>query len=123
MTLCPVSSITVNRLRGLRNKGLFSASCVGHVPDKHRSPSLLPDEVVSHVAFHERPAHDFFHGLLFYYDIELHHLTPSGVLHAVAFITLCEAFLVIHPHFRLWKYFFHVRAEPRPLPLIGGVIF
>jgi hypothetical protein len=32
-----------------------------------------------------------------------------GVLHIVAFVTLCEAYLGIEPHFDLWNYFFCVR--------------
>jgi hypothetical protein len=27
------------------------------------------------------PASDFFHGLLFYYSIQLHHLNPNSILH------------------------------------------
>jgi hypothetical protein len=33
--------------------------------------------------------------------LELHHLTPSGILHIAAFVTLCEAFMGIEPHFDL----------------------
>jgi hypothetical protein len=61
--------------------------------------------VVSFVAFYERgfsmPLHWFLHLLLWHYDLELHHLTPSGVLHIVAFMTLCEAYLGIDPEFDL----------------------
>jgi hypothetical protein len=39
--------------------------------------------------------------------LELHHLTPSGILYMVAFMTLCEAYMGIEPHFNLWNYFFH----------------
>jgi hypothetical protein len=39
-------------------------------------------------------------------------LTPSGILHIVAFVTLCEAYMGIQPHFNLWNYFFHVRLWP-----------
>jgi hypothetical protein len=53
-----------------------------------------PEEgyIVSFVAFHERgfvtPSHRFLHLLLRHYGLELHHLTPSGVLHIAAFVTL-----------------------------------
>jgi hypothetical protein len=33
-------------------------------------------------------------------------LTPSRILHIAAFVTLCEAYMVIEPHFYLWNYFF-----------------
>jgi hypothetical protein len=26
-----------------------------------------------------------------------------------AFVTLCEAYMGIEPHFNLWKYYFHAR--------------
>jgi hypothetical protein len=78
--------------------------------------------VISVAAFHEWGlgllTHVFLQGLLIYYRLELHHLTQGR--HIVAFITLCEAFLGILPHFGLWKHFFHVRIEAGPLPLMGG---
>jgi hypothetical protein len=46
--------------------------------------------------------------LLQYYGLELHNLTPSGVLHIAAFVSLCEAYLGIDPEFDLWNYSFHV---------------
>jgi hypothetical protein len=46
--------------------------------------------------------------LLRYYDLELHHQTPLGVLHIAAFVTLREAYLGIDPELDLWKYFFRV---------------
>jgi hypothetical protein len=47
-----------------------------------------------------------------FYGLELHHLTPSGILHIAAFMTLCEAFVGIEPHFDFWNYFFHAWLEP-----------
>jgi hypothetical protein len=38
----------------------------------------------------------------------MHNLTPSGILHIAAFVTLCEAFMGIDPHFDLWNHFFRV---------------
>jgi hypothetical protein len=61
--------------------------------------------VVAFAAFYERgfgvPSHRFLHSLLQCYILELHHLTPSGILHIVAFVTLCEAYMGIDPHFDL----------------------
>jgi hypothetical protein len=34
-------------------------------------------------------------------------LTPLGILHMVAVVTLCEAYMGIKPHFNMWNYFFH----------------
>jgi hypothetical protein len=51
--------------------------------------------------FYERgfsgPLHQFLSSHLWYYVLELHYLAPSGVLHIMAFVTLCEAYLGIYP--------------------------
>jgi hypothetical protein len=38
-------------------------------------------------------------------------LTPSGILHMAAFMTLCEAYMGIEPHFDLWNYFFRAQVQ------------
>jgi hypothetical protein len=69
-------------------------------------------------AFYERgfgaPPQRFLCSLLQFYGLELHHLTPSLILHIVAFIPLCEAYMGIEPHFDLWNYFFRVRLLSVP---------
>jgi hypothetical protein len=52
------------------------------------------------------PSHQFLCSLLWPYGLELHHLTPTGILHLVAFMTKCEANIGIEPHFNLWCYIF-----------------
>jgi hypothetical protein len=47
------------------------------------------------------PSHWFLHLLLQYYGLELHNLTPSGVLHIATFMSLYEAYLGIDPEFYL----------------------
>jgi hypothetical protein len=47
------------------------------------------------------PAQEFLRGLLFVYGVQLHQLTPNLILHIAYFITLCESFLGIEPHFLL----------------------
>jgi hypothetical protein len=47
------------------------------------------------------PAHEFLHELLFFYGVQLHQLTPNSILYIACFITLCESFLGIDPHFLL----------------------
>jgi hypothetical protein len=65
------------------------------------------------VMFYERrfgvPSHWFLRSLLQFYGLELHHLTPSGILHMAAFVTLCEIYMEIEPHFDMWNYFFCAR--------------
>jgi hypothetical protein len=47
--------------------------------------------------------HPFLRGLLFAYGIQLHDLNPNTILHIACFITLCEYFLGIEPHWALWR--------------------
>jgi hypothetical protein len=44
-----------------------------------------------------------------FYNLEPHHLTPSGILHMAVVVTLCEAYMRIEPLFNLWNYFFRAR--------------
>ncbi|KAK1616863.1 hypothetical protein QYE76_022380 [Lolium multiflorum] len=41
----------------------------------------------------------------------LHQLTPNSILHISIFITLCECFLGIHPHWGLWKHIFYLPRD------------
>ena len=52
------------------------------------------------------PIHPFLRGLLEFYDIQVHNLTPGSILHISGFVALCELFLGIEAHFGLWKKFF-----------------
>ena len=44
------------------------------------------------------PCSSFFSGLLRYYRIQFHHLTPNFFVHISIFVHLCEGFLGIEPH-------------------------
>jgi hypothetical protein len=70
------------------------------------------------------PAHEFLRGLLFVYGVQLHQLTPNSILHIACFITLCESFLGIEPHFLLWKYLFclHPSVPLSKKPELGGAV-
>lgn len=74
------------------------------------------DELVVLASFYERefglPLHPFVGGLPHYYQLEVHNLQPNNILHVVCFITLCEAFMGIDPHWGLWQYLFNVRVSP-----------
>ena len=54
------------------------------------------------------PAHPFVRKLLMYYGIALVHLNPNSILHLAIFIN--EAYLVIEPHFNIFRYFFHLKS-------------
>jgi hypothetical protein len=70
------------------------------------------------------PAHEFLHGILFVYGVQLHQLTPNSILHIACFITLCELFLGIEPHFLLWKFLFRLRPSVSlsKKPELGGAV-
>ncbi|KAK1625855.1 hypothetical protein QYE76_000170 [Lolium multiflorum] len=70
------------------------------------------------------PIHEFLHGLLFVYGIQLHQLTPNSILHISIFITLCECFLGTHPHWGLWKRIFYLRrnSSRNVAYNVGGVV-
>jgi hypothetical protein len=57
------------------------------------------------------PSYRFVCSLLQFYGLELQHLIPSVILHMTTFVTLCEAYMRIEPHFDLWNYFFHARLQ------------
>jgi hypothetical protein len=70
------------------------------------------------------PTHEFLCGLLFMYSVQLHQLTPNSILHIACFITLCESFLGIKPHFLLWKFLFRLRPSVAlsKKPELGGAV-
>jgi hypothetical protein len=70
------------------------------------------------------PAHEFLRGLLFVYGVQLHQLTPNSILHIACFMTLCESFLGIEPHFLLWRPIFWLRPSVAlsNKPEVGGAI-
>jgi hypothetical protein len=114
------STVTPGHLQKLLKQGFMMAAelmaCL--VPEDPVFPAPVEGYVVSFMAFYEwgfgTPSHRLLHSLLRYYGLELHHLTPLGVLHIAAFMTLCEAYLGIDPEFDLWNYFFHVRRPWDP---------
>ena len=57
------------------------------------------------------PLHPFVRGLMYYYGIDFHDLSPNSFLNISAFTVVCEAFLRIHPHFGLWLKVFNVKPK------------
>jgi hypothetical protein len=97
-------------------------------PDDEVVPTLPMGYRVMLIAFLLRglslPAHEFLRGLLFVYGVQLHQLTPNSLLHIARFITLCEAFLGIDPHWVLWKFLFRLRPSGSLTEIteLGGAI-
>ena len=75
------------------------------IPGNEEIPTPAVDERVCFQTFFPRgfslPIHPFVRGLLYAHQLQLHDLTPNGVLHIACFITLCEGFLGIYPHWGL----------------------
>jgi hypothetical protein len=46
--------------------------------------------------------------LLHYYRVELHHLTPNSISQAAIFAVVCEGYLGMEPHWKLWLHLFNV---------------
>jgi hypothetical protein len=69
------------------------------------------------------PASDFFHGLLYYYKLELVHLVPNSTTVVSSFIHFYEAYLGILPHFLLWRHLFSVKSTSKRLGPVGAVMF
>jgi hypothetical protein len=71
------------------------------VPAGSVSPAPAEWFIVVCVAFFEQgfglSSHRFLRSLLRSYGLELHHLTPLGIMHMAAFMTLCEAYIGIEP--------------------------
>jgi hypothetical protein len=92
--------------------GLISDNDQVIFPSTERIPKPLSGFRVMFLAFLLRglsfPAHEFLRGLLFVYGVQIHQLTPNSILHIACFITLCEYFLGIEPHFLLWKFLFRL---------------
>ena len=55
--------------------------------------------------------HPFVRGIMYYYGIDFHDLSPNSFLNISMFIVVGEAFLRISPHFGLWLKIFNVKPK------------
>ena len=116
-------------LETLVSAGLLPAKSVipGRAAFGQDRPYENTGEIVAFGPYFERglglPCSGFFSGLLSYYKIQLHHLTPNSFVHISIFVHLCEAFLFIEPHFELFRFLFHLKPQPDSydLDVVGGV--
>ena len=78
-------------------------------------PTLVESQLVSFVPFHLAgfgvPVHPFMGRFLCHFRMRLHDLTPHGVAHLPVFVTLCECYLGIEPHFDLWRRIFRLNLN------------
>jgi hypothetical protein len=124
------SEFTQTDLTKAQKDGLITEGDQVIFPSTDRIPKPPSGYRVMFLAFLLRglsfPANEFFHGLLFVYGVQLHQLTPNTILHIAFFVTLCESFLGIEPHWVLWKFLFRLRpsvALSKKPELGGAVVF
>ena len=82
----------------------------GHIvptPEPHKRVVFLP-HFVGRLGF---PLHPFIGGIMYYYEIDFHDLSPNSFLNISTFIIVCEAFLRVPPHFGLWLKVFNVKPK------------
>jgi hypothetical protein len=122
------SVFTQKELDKAKADGLISESDSIIFPSTERIPKPKSGFWVMFLAFLLRglslPAHEFLRGLLYVYGVQLHQLTPNSLLYIAYFITLCESFLGIKPHFILWRSLFWLRPSVSlsKKPELGGAV-
>ncbi|PNT67110.1 hypothetical protein BRADI_3g21094v3 [Brachypodium distachyon] len=67
------------------------------------------------------PAKEEYPRPLLAYGLQLHDLPPNSYLHVTCFITLCECFLGVIPHWGLWKRIFTIKGQKADV--VGSVNF
>ncbi|KAK1612256.1 hypothetical protein QYE76_035929 [Lolium multiflorum] len=119
------SKLSAQDKKMLKKMGLLIRSY-----DEARGQEFSPSSIRFRVIFVDflirglsLPVQEFLRGLLFIYGIQLHQLTPNSLIHISIFITLCECFLGIQPHWGLWKRIFYLRHNNSRNTIynVGGV--
>jgi hypothetical protein len=109
------SALMQKELDKAKADGLISNKDSIKFPSTERIPKPPSGYRVMFLAFLLRglslPPHEFLRGLLYVYGVQLHQLTPNSILHIACFVTLCESFLGIEPHFLLWRSIFRLRPS------------
>ena len=110
------SSVKKKDITELREAGYLAKEIAHRLPAKGQIvPTPEPRERVVFFTHFVRglgfPLHPFVRGLMFYYGLDFHDLAPNFILNITAFIVVCEDFLRIRPHFRLWLKTFNVKPK------------
>jgi hypothetical protein len=78
-------------------------------------PAPGESQVISFIPFHltrfRVPAYPVMGRFLRHFGLRFHDLMPHGVAHLVVFITLCECYFGIEPHFDLWRRIFYLNLN------------
>lgn len=89
-------------------------------------PTENNQEIPLFISFCERgvglPISSFFKEFLAFYDLQLHHLNPNGILYVSVFVHACEAFLGIEPNLPLFRSLYHIKPQPTHIKteVVGG---
>jgi len=79
-------------------------------PAEHREPSLPEGYVVSFTKFHcnglRSPQSRFMRALCHHYGVELQHFSPNAISAMTVFVTVCEGYLGVMPHWDLWLHLY-----------------
>ena len=107
------STVREKDIKKLREAGYLAKKISHGLPTAGQIvPTLEPHERVVFLPHFVRglgfPLHPFVRGIMYYYGIDLHDLSPNSFLNISTFIVMCEAFLRISPHFGLWLKIFIV---------------
>ena len=110
------SSVTGEDITKLRKARYLTAEILHRLPTKGKvTRTPKSGERVVFISHFLRglgfALHPFVRGLMFYYGLDFHDLTPDSFLHIPTFIVVCEAFLRIPPHFGLWLKTFNVKPS------------
>ena len=97
-----VSSVSEGHIKRLRKVGYLSNDIAHRLPKEGQlTPTPRPHERVVFLPHFVRgllfPLHPFIRGIMYYYGIDFHDLSPNSFLNISTFIVVCEAFLSI-PH-------------------------
>ena len=111
-----VSSVKEKDITELRVAGYLAKEIAHRLPAQGQVvPTPKPNERVVFIPHFLRglgfSVHPFVHGLMFYYGLDFHDLSPNSFLNISAFIVVCEAFLRIQPHFGLGLKVFNVQPK------------
>ena len=89
-------------------------------------PTENSQEIPLFLSFCERgfgmPASPFFKEFLSFYNLQVHHLNPNGILYLSVFVHACEAFLGIEPNLSLFRSLYHIKPQPthQKIEVVGG---
>ena len=110
------SSVKEEDITKLRAAGYLAKEIAHRLPAEGQViPMPEPIERVVFITHFFRglgfPLHPFVCGLMYYYGIDFHDLSPNSFLNITAFIVVCESFLRIQHHSGLWLKVFNVKPK------------